>query len=61
MFMAAQYKGLGELHDKYKPQGFEVLAFPCASAMAIDDACADSGAPVWLGPNPSNCTMLPAD
>jgi glutathione peroxidase-family protein len=24
-----QYKGLGELHDKYKSQGFEVLAFPC--------------------------------
>ena len=24
-----QYKGLGELHDKYNGQGFEVLAFPC--------------------------------
>lgn len=24
-----QYKGLQELHDQYKEQGFEVLAFPC--------------------------------
>ena len=24
-----QYKGLQELYDKYKDQGFEILAFPC--------------------------------
>lgn len=37
-----QYKGLGELHDKYNGQGFEVLAFPCESMICTSGACTDS-------------------
>ena len=37
-----QYKGLGELHDKYNGQGFEVLAFPCESTMCTSGAFTDA-------------------
>jgi glutathione peroxidase-family protein len=37
-----QYKGLGELHDKYNGQGFEVLAFPCEFTMCANNPCTES-------------------
>jgi glutathione peroxidase-family protein len=37
-----QYKGLGELHDKYNGQGFEVLAFPCEFTMCANSPCTES-------------------